>query len=262
MGKVVIKDELVQVEADGKKEKIWLITNEKLNNFNPKVLGLGDISLPSAQVEAIAAVFDLSEFTKFCSQIDPHLAVPEFLHEFLEWLFEMIKIEFVKESYPPGKTTWADLPFLAKFLGDGVLFLWNTDGMQSTSICNVVVALSNICMNYRTKFYPKIRKTVVEPPGTLRCGVARGKVFSVGNAEDYVGPCINIASRLQKLSRLTFCVSRRGFDFKRHMDDNEYQDYLLKSVPLRGIGNDELVWVRKTEFIGLPIKEQDIFKEP
>ena len=266
MGKIVLKQEFITVKlADGRDENVALLRNENLSKFNANLLGLGDmgdISKPSTQIDAIAATFDLSGFTKFCSQIDPHLCVPEYLSRFLTWLFDEIRDEFINESYPQGKTLRADLPFLAKFLGDGVLFLWDTELMGPTEMGNVVISLSNICQNYRGRFYPNIRKVVVDPPHSVRCGIARGKVFSVGNGEDYVGPCINIASRLQKLSLLTFCISRRGFDFQSCMSKERYDDYALKSVPLRGIGDEELVWVIKEEFNKLPTEEKAFFSDP
>jgi class 3 adenylate cyclase len=262
MGKIVLLPELKTVKIEGAKKRVSLLDNTKYDLFNPFLLGLGDVALPSVKIESIAAVFDLSGFTTFCSQVDPHLAVPEYLSRFLNWLFRKIKSEFVEKEYAEGKKLWANLPFLAKFTGDGVLFLWNTLGMSGEEICNVVVTLNIICDDYVKKFYPYARKTVTNPPDTLRCGIARGTVFSVGNGEDYVGPCINIATRLQKLSLLSFCVSRRGFDFKKHMDDKVASDFKLKSVVLRGIGNDELVWVLKNQLKALPEQEKTLFKDP
>lgn len=262
MAKFIFKTKPKLVKVNGKTKKIWVLENKEFDAFNPAILGLGDISLRSTQVEALAAIFDLSGFTNFCSKVDPHLSVPEYLSRFLDWLFEEIKKEFVEESYEEGKKLYAELPFLAKFLGDGALFLWDTENMHDVAICNVVAILRLICHRYIEEFYPEIRKTVVEPPDALRCGIARGRVFSVGNGEDYVGPCINIASRLQKLSYLRFCVSRRGFDIEKDMDEKLAAKYVLKSVSMRGIGENELVWVRKEEFDSLPEEEKALFKEP
>ena len=92
--------------------------------------------------------------------------------------------------------------------------------------------------------------------------MARGMVVSVGNGEDYVGPCINTAARLQKLSSLTFCISRRGFDIEKNMPRETASKYILKSVPVRGIGECELVWIRKDEFDRLHDEEKKLFQEP
>ncbi|MFC1903121.1 hypothetical protein ACFLX4_03535 [Chloroflexota bacterium] len=264
MGRIILEGEHRIVTVDGEQKRMRLLTlsNEQFDMFNPDVLGLGDISLPSTQVEAIAAVFDLSGFTNFCSQVDPHLAVPEYLSRFLDWLFTEIKDVFVRETSETETILWADLPFLAKFLGDGALFLWDTKNMGGAEICNVVTSLWEICQSYVQVFYPSIRKVVTKPPALLRCGISRGQVFSVGNGEDYSGPCINVAARLQKLSSLTFCFSRRGFDIEKHMPRETSVNYILKSSPLRGIGEDELIWMRREEFESLKPEEKAVFKNP
>jgi len=207
-------------------------------------------------------VYDLAGFTKFCNQIDPHLAVPAFLSQFLDWLFGKVRVGLIERNYGERKALWAELPFLSKFLGDGVLFLWNTRGMSKTLICNIVTTLCEICYAYRHQFYPKIRMAVDKPPTTLRCGMALGRVFSVGNGRDYVGHCINTASRLQKLSLLTFCFPHRGFNVQEYMDESYRQNFVLKCATIRGIGDDELVWVLKEEFDRLPDKLKELFRNP
>lgn len=231
-------------------------------NFNPSILGLGNINVPSKEIEACAAVFDLSGFTKFCNQVDPYLAVPEFLSQFLSWLFNKIKSGLITSSYTDHKEAWADLPFLAKFLGDGVLFLWNTKGMDESRICDIVSTVYDICYAYRHNFCPEIRKAMANPPDVLRCGVARGKVFTVGNGGDYIGHCINLAARLQKLSLLTFCFPRRGFDVQNRMRSNLKSKVIEKRASIRGILESDLVWVLKEEFDSLPDREKQQFGQP
>lgn len=262
MGRIEPGNNPSDAEGANPRAGIRQISVEQFDCFNPDVLGLGDISRRSSQTEALAAIFDLAGFTTFCSQVDPHLAVPEYLSQFLDWLFSELRASFVKESSESGVELWSGLPFLAKYLGDGVLFLWDTRDMGGAEICNVVTSLWEICANYRLGFYPQISKITTHPPQVLRCGVARGTVFSVGNGEDFVGPCINIAARLQKLSLLSFCFSRRGFDIEKNMPPETAAKYLLKSVALRGIGQGELVWVRKEEFEGLDADDQSMFASP
>jgi hypothetical protein len=161
MGKIVLKGKPAIRTIDGVKEDVILLDDRKFNKFSPILLGLGDISLPSEQVEALAAVFDLSGFTNFCSQIDPHLSVPEYLSRFLEWLFDAIKINLVIRKYNKGKVLWTQLPFLAKFLGDGVLSLWDISNMSETGVCNIVAILYEICMDYRNIFYQEVKKSLV-----------------------------------------------------------------------------------------------------
>ena len=262
MAKIDLNEEQRNILAeDGQKTfKILVMPNEQYELFNPDVLGLGDIGSRSEKVEALAAIFDLSGFTSFCGQVDPDLAVPEYLSRFLDWLFGEIKNGLVREKNEKETVLWASLPFLAKFLGDGVLFLWDTRNMGGSELCNVVTSLWEICCNYICSFYCVIKRAVIQPPNVLRCGIARGTIFSVGNGEDYVGPCINIASRLQKLATLTFCVSRRGLDLEKHMPEETASNYVLKSTALRGIGENELVWIRREEYIKLPEEERVLFR--
>ncbi len=241
---------------------VKLIDNARFEGFNPAILGLGDISLPSREIEAIAAVFDLAGFTRFCNQVDPQLAVPAFLSRFLDWLFNEIRVRLTDKNYGDRKALWAELPFMSKFLGDGVLLLWNTKNLNEELICNIVATLYEISHGYRHQFYPQIKMAVDKPPMTLRCGLARGRVFSVGNGRDCVGHCINTASRLQKLSLLTFCFPSRGFNVQEHMPDGYRQLFVQKAVSIRGVGENELVWVLKDEFSNLPEKLKTLFREP
>lgn len=209
------------------------------------------------QINALSAIFDLEGFTTFCKQIDPQLAVSEYLSEFLKWIFTQIRKEIIDKTHDEGYETYCDLPFLSKYLGDGILFLWDTDGMSDTNIMNVVVSLKAICDNYKKEFLPKISKKVSTPPPSLRCGIARGAIYSVGNGNDFVGPCINMSARLQKLNSLSFCFSKRGFNYE--VNPYIFKNILVKKVDIRGIGNDELVCVFKSEFDKLAAPDKDKF---
>ena len=239
---------------------IKLLDNEIVEKFNPSMLALGDISTPCQEKEAIAAVFDLSGFTRFCNQVDSYLAIPRFLNDFLGWFFSSIKKELTEEEYGSRTSVWAELPVLVKFLGDGLLLLWNARRMNEVQICRIVATLYNICYAYRHEFYPKINMAVNKPPTVLRCGVARGKVFTVGNGRDYVGHCINNASRLSQLGPLSFCFPHRGFQVRDHMPAEYSRLFIPKYLSVRGVGENELVWVVKDEFDRLPERNRGLFR--
>lgn len=236
-----------------------LIRSAKFASFNPQILGLGDIGAKSEPVEAIATMVDLGGFTVFCSQIDPDLAVPEYLSRFLDWFFSSLRRELVRDERPAGFETWCDPPFFTKFMGDGVMLLWNVAGNTPQEINNIVVVMREICRRY-PRFHKEVSRDVAAAPPLLRCGIARGRVLSVGNGSDFVGPCINIAARLQKFSLLTFCVARRGFNFKDDMATDAAEDFEVKRVEIRGIASRELVYVLKSEFAALPPEEQSLFE--
>jgi len=245
--------------APGQQGGLKLLTSEIENKFNPSLLGLGDMNAPCEEIEAVAAVFDLSGFTAFCNQVDAYLAIPSFLNNFFDWFFGSIIYGLTDEA---GDRTyfWADLPILVKFTGDGVLVVWKAHGMKEEQICRLAATLYNICAAYRQDFYPQVNRIVNKPPAVLRCGVARGKVFSVGGGHDYIGHCINNASRLGSLNPLTFCFPHRGFAVREYLPAEYAQLFVPKYLSVRGVGDNELVWVVKEEFDNLPEKSRAMFR--
>jgi len=239
---------------------IRLLNNEIFRKFNPSLLDLGDISTPCQEKEAIAAVFDLSGFTAFCNQVDAYLGIPKFLNNFLDWFFTSIRQGLTENDNGIHLSFWAELPILVKFLGDGLLLIWNARRMTEGNICRLAATLYHICYAYKHDFYPQISMSVNKPPSILRCGVARGKVFSVGNDKDYVGHCINNASRLSHLSPLTFCFPHRGFQVREHMPVEYTQLFVPKYISIQGVGDNELVWVVKEEFDRLPERNRAQFR--
>jgi hypothetical protein len=254
----ITKDDFVVLKKE--KGPVKLLKKEKFDSFNQDILGLGEIETKSKQVNALSVIFDLEGFTNFCKQIDPQLAVPEFLSEFLGWLFGRVKMELIENSYPEGYRTYADPPFLSKFMGDGVLFLWDTEEISETEIQNIVVSMKYICDDYKKDFLPRMKDKITTPPSKLRCGIARGAIYSVGNGNDFVGPCINMSARLQKLNSLTFCFSRRGIN----TSTNEWfaENITTMSTDIRGIGASELVCMLTEEYKALPKFDKDKFVKP
>lgn len=242
------------------------VSGADFNIFGSELLGLGDIQRQSSGKErfnALAAIYDLEGFTSFCDHRDPHLAVPDFLDKFLSWLFQELKDEFQKKSFGKQVLLWGYLPVFAKFMGDGVLFLWKMPKDDrhggGLAIGNIVVRLQRISKSYRTKFLPTISDDFSDPPKTLRCGGAFGNVVSIGNNMDYVGACINLASRLQKLGGLSFAFARNGCDPK-HCFRGEWTDtYITKRIRVRGFGKPELILVDKSEFEALSAKSKKDF---
>ncbi len=200
----------------------------------------------------MAAFFDLTGFTAFCNQVDAYLAIPRFLSGFLEWFFTEIRQRITQSVQGDSTMVWTDLPAKVKFLGDGLLNIWNTQRMTDETICRLVTSCYEICRSYRREFYPAMAAKVNKPPVSLRCGMARGKVFTVGNGNDYVGHCINNASRLSHLNSLTFAFPHRGFPVREFLPSEYLRLFVPKYVAVRGVGESEIVWVVRKEFEELP----------
>ena len=238
-----------------------LSNRQVLKVFSPDMLGIGDLSEEGNHEDAFACVFDLQGFTDFCNQIDPHLVVPEFLAEFFDWLFHVLRKEFIQSEEGDEVTLWCQLPFFAKFLGDGVLFLWRTHQMNHIGMGSLVTSLYQVCKSY-ADFRFRMRRRMSKVPEQLRCGIARGQVVSLGGQNDYAGACINVASRLQKLGLLSFAFSRRGLDVERCFDvDSGWREhFLLVRARIRGIGDEEPVYIVKKQYDRLPLEEKEMFK--
>lgn len=239
---------------------VRMVDNNTIKQFNPSMLELGDISAPCQEIEAVAAVFDLTGFTSFCNQVDAYLAIPRFLNDFLEWFFNIVRQNITEQDYGDRSTLWAGLPIMVKFLGDGLILLWDARKMTEQQICRLAGSFYLICCAYRAEFYPHICTAVNKPPAILRCGVARGKVFSVGSDREYVGHCINNASRLSRLGALSFCFPHSGFRVTEYMPEEYREFFVPKLVSIRGVGENETVWVARDEFERLAPKYREMFR--
>lgn len=254
------KEDFIVVDTPTGKQRA--LKSAVFGGFNPKMLGLGDIRREAEAISAICAVFDLQGFTNFCKQIDPELAVPVFLGEFLDWIFGSIKEETLESEQSGGVLLYHELPFYAKFLGDGLLLVWSTKGMDSVSQHNLIISLQGICVKYRKAFLPKMKRKVVEPPDLLRCGIAKGTVLSIGDGNDFVGSCINLSARLQKLPGLTFAFAARGFDPEAQWKPDALKNWTLKVASIRGIGSNELIYVRTEEFAKITGADKTFYRDP
>lgn len=243
------------------------LSRQDFAKFNSSILGLGDIMREGTSVEALAAMYDLEGFTAFCGQDDSHLFVHEFLEMFLSWLFEQTAQSFTREEQGDQVLIWGRLPFFAKFLGDGVLFIWDTNPANDRirgdkAIGNIVLSLLKNSFAYQAEFLPMARKRFAAPPQRLRCGIARGRVLSIGDGQDFVGPCINLASRLQKLPPLSFAVSAKGFNIKNALHPDDVHHFVSKQVRVRGLKVPQLVYVLADEVKKLTAAEREEFQDP
>lgn len=253
--RALVAPEVAEEQASG----LVILNGDIFKKFNPSLLHLGDLKTPCQEKEAVAAVFDLSGFTNFCNQVDAYLAIPSFLDGFYEWFFNSIiyglSCDEGNDSY-----FWTELPIMVKFMGDGLLVVWDAHKMNDEQICRLAATLYNICHAYHHDFYPQIKMTVDKPPAVLRCGMARGKVFSIGNGSDYIGHSINNASRLCNLHPLTFCFPRRGFLIQEYLAPEYAQLFLPRYASIRGVGDNEPIWVVKEEFDNLTDRQKLQFR--
>ncbi|HYF19242.1 MAG TPA: hypothetical protein VEA40_15345 [Ramlibacter sp.] len=139
--------------------------------------------------------------------------------------------------------------------------LWDASYTDEESRQNIVIACSDICDEYIDDFLPSVSR-LVDPPPVLRCGIARGAVYSVGNGNDYVGTCINMAARLQKIAGATFAFNCRGFNLDDPDADKFFKkDIVVKTMSIRGIGQGERVALLRSEYTRMTRAERQQFSK-
>ena len=168
------------------KGRFWL-RKSIFKKFGPSMLGLEDILANKETFEALAVIVDLKDFTVFCDQRDPHLVVPQFVKSFLEWLFDRLRAHLLVEEDGNSVVLWSHLPFFGKFLGDGVLLLWDVADMSGEAKRNIVQSFDIIRNDYKSRFLPSLKTQMSKPPPKLRCGIAQGQVTSIADGRDFVG---------------------------------------------------------------------------
>ena len=239
----------------GAPDEYWL-AKSLYKKFDPVLLGLPNLSTTGETFAAMTVILDLKDFTEFCDQRDPELEVPRFIKQFLNWLFKRLSEELLQRPEKGKVILSSHLPFFGKFLGDGVLFLWDVSELVGESRLNIVKAFDVICSDYENEFLKSIKNKFTKPPSKLRCGIAQGQVTSIAEGSDFVGLSINIASRLQKLGEgaCSFAFTKKGLD--EDPEDYWYNDFRLIRYPIRGVSKEELIYVLKKEFLTLSEKDK------
>ena len=219
---------------------------------------------------ALALLFDLEGFSQFFSQPD----VQDYVTKFLNRIFDCISV-----CINGGTTYWKDSrkpikgiarPAHVKFLGDGALYLWNTGEEEGCLDEQTKIYLLNRLWNLQSNFGVVLKAArddvpVADLPRRIRFGLAQGTVYRLGYAGDsgaseYIGYCINLASRLQGYCReLGFIASARLNLPQDVLDENGYIKVVAKK--LSGFPR-EVVVVDKDELRRLPVEtRRDLFED-
>jgi class 3 adenylate cyclase len=253
-----------------------IISASVFNDFSHSLLGIGDLNIPSKRVNALVAILDLQDFTAFSQQEDPELAVQPFLNELVVWFFKKLKELALIEQKNQLVYCHIPLPIYAKFLGDGFMLIWdlNLESIQQKCketghnweietqryIGNILNILFDIKNLYKNELAKKLRLEYRKVPKKLRCGVARGSIYSIGGGKDYVGPCINKAARLANYPPLSMLVSTKGISIERSSSEKLTKFFVRATMDLKGIGK-EYVYINRYEYGHLPEKEKELIKK-
>jgi len=228
------------------------------------------VATASTPKNGIVLIFDLEGFSKFFSQPDVHYYVPRFLNHIFRNLDAVIyggKADWEGEPVEPMDT----LPIHKKYLGDGALLVWTFPGEVKDFVNdNGFVGFLNRIWNYKNSFQEVIRACreevpLAEVPSKIRFGLAAGSIYELTrddspNEKEYVGYCINLASRLQSYCKeLGFIASAKLEVSVNDLSENGYKRVIAKN--LVGFPR-EIVIVDKKEFEALDPKiREELFEE-
>jgi class 3 adenylate cyclase len=166
-------------------------------------------STASRPKHGLALIYDLEGFSTFFNQPDVQDYVPKFLNVVSQAISAVI---FGGQNYwvPDGSEkiipSLGKTPIHEKFMGDGAMYLW-AESKGNAFDDNFIAGLCNRLWNLKTHFAEVVRKSndqvpVTDVPRRIRFGLARGTIYELtrrnSQQREYIGFCINLASRLQK----------------------------------------------------------------
>ena len=203
-----------------------------------------------------AVSFDLEGFSGFYSQPDVHNYVTKYLNR----VFECMSIIFRgDEQYwaENVQTPALPTPLHRKFLGDGALYLWETEPAfaSDTVRMDLLINLWNL-----KKYFGRVAEAaaddvpVPDVPRSIRLGISQGTIYELayagGGPKEYIGYAINLASRLRDYCReLGFIASARvGLPEDRLLSQGFVKVIAKK---LKGFPR-EIVIVDANEYLALP----------
>lgn len=225
--------------------------------------------------QAFVLVFDLESFSKFFSQPDVYYYVAKYLNKAFQAMDILIGggdafwLSGKNKDEPNKKIKTFREPVHIKFMGDGALYIWTYKPEEEKEFRNSLIAFINNLWNFRIRFDAFIESCsddvpVVDLPRNIRFGMASGSVYKLSYEKsrdtEYIGYCINLASRLQLYCRdLGFIASARISVDKAKLEKHKYHRVIAKK--LRGLP-DEIVIVDKENYDDLdPEIKEELFME-
>jgi hypothetical protein len=216
----------------------------------------------------LALIFDISGFTNFFNKPDLQFYITKYINHIIECVEICLYGGYDYWTQGPTDTDPLSLkPSLRKFLGDGMLYIWeNMEDEPPESYFKIILVnrlwmLQTYIEKINNNLYNDI--PIGDLPKTIKFGLAQGSIYRLTETDggiDFIGPCINLASRLVKYCpELNFiCSARLDLD-KKAMEDEGYFKIIAKE--LRSFEN-EIVIIDKNDYSKLKKEDQDrLFKE-
>ena len=206
----------------------------------------------------LALIYDLEGFSKFFNQPDVQDYVPKFLNHLSQAMSVVLLGGTAYWDSSNQKYQPLPAPIHEKFLGDGMRYVWRLKRNQLDFDPAFMRILCNRLWNLKDAFHEVLKQAatdvpVLDLPSRIRFGVARGTIYELtrasGTNKEYIGFCINLASRLQKYcADLGFIVSARLGLPEEFITKEDYKRVVATKI--RGFP-EEIVIVDKQEYEAL-----------
>jgi hypothetical protein len=208
--------------------------------------------------DGIAMIYDIAGFSAFFNQPDIHKYMPRYLNHISKCLD--ICIYGGEQYWNPNEPELGPLrllPVHRKFIGDGALYIWAPkDATQIRP--DFIIPLANRLWNLQ-RYFENVTLAcadeipLMELPSAVKFGIARGTVFELSiegsQTKEYIGICVNLASRLQKYcSGLNFIASARLDIPKSELEKHGYTKAVATCI--KGFPK-EIIVVDKNEYARL-----------
>ena len=202
----------------------------------------------------MAVIFDLEEFTTFCTKPQIEYRLPLFLNETFGGICSCLDPNWA-EGDDYAFLLDGEAPEHTKFLGDGSLVIWRLPEEVEVQENFIAKLLSRLFIARETfpalaeEFHQKY--ALADIPRKLRFGIAAGEIIRLrlskpSGGGEYVGFPINLASRLQSYCReLGFIVSGRIGLSPTSMETLKFKQVVANDM--RGIGS-EIVYVDELDY--------------
>jgi len=227
-------------------------------------------------VDGLALVYDVAGFTRFFNQPDAHRYVPRYLNHVTEAMSIILSGGTAYWTFKPEKNVAKPirlkaLPFTLlqrKFLGDGELIIWKIEDPDDPELAENLKYLINRLWVLQSAFSYVLERAkkeipVAQLPDKIRFSLARGDLYQLesarGDAPEFAGVCLNLASRLVKYCpELSFLASDRV----EARDEEIHQIYSrVVATKIRGFP-DEIVLANKGDFAKLNERaKRGLFRE-
>ena len=220
-------------------------------------------------VECLVLSIDLQDSTPFYAASDSGTSVREYLNHLISDLNIILQGHYPHDGKTTGKGQRHPMPkpLAIKFMGDGFLFIWKRSTVKQKALMTFIANMQTYVNAFKTVNNRALKGEVNKAslPKALRCGLVGGglhsfKVKGHKTTEEWIGPAINLACRLQSYCKeLKFIMHNTGVLTSKELTSLGW----MKVVATEIRGHDGMlpVYVNETSFRPLSQASGKLFKK-